>query len=68
MKRSCNECKALDTFSFPNARCGLGFRIQGSKEYEGITVAWKPLEECPKPETQADFCYISNLKMKGKLV
>lgn len=66
MKRSCNGCKALNTCFNPS--CDLGFKIQGFKEWEGLTISWRPLEECPKPKTQSDFCYLSGLKMKGKLV
>lgn len=60
MKRNCNGCRALDTAFKP--RCTLGFDIQGSKEYEGLTLEWKPLEECSKPKTYSEYIYLHNLK------
>jgi hypothetical protein len=64
MKRNCNECKALDTVFSP--RCNLGFKIQGAKEIYGLYVSWKPLEECPKPKTYADYCKLHNLRSQEK--
>lgn len=66
MKRSCNGCRALDTYFKPE--CLLGFKIQGCKEIEGMVVSWKPLEECPKPKTFSEYIYLYDLKMKGKTI
>lgn len=66
MKRNCNECRALDTIFTP--RCNLGFKIQGCKEIYGLTVSWKPLEECPKPKTLSEYAYLHDLKMRGKII
>lgn len=66
MKRNCNDCKALETNFEPY--CSLGFKIQGCKKYENITVSWKPLEECPKPKTHSDYSYYYNLKSQGKII
>ena len=65
MKRNCNNCKALDAI---NKYCTLGFRIQGHKDFEGITLSWKPLEECPKPKTYSKYTYLYNLKMQGRII
>ncbi len=66
MKRSCNNCRALDTHFKPT--CLLGFKIQGCKEVYGLTTSWKPLEECPKPKTISEYYYLFGLKTQGKLI
>lgn len=61
MKRNCNNCKALQKdFCGYGYRCVLGYKIEGLKEYEGITVSYKPLEECPKPKTFSDYVSFLN--------
>lgn len=66
MKRTCEGCRALDT-TF-RTRCDLGFEISASKQYYGLDVAWKPLEECPKPKTYNSYFYYQSLKSRGKLI
>lgn len=64
MKRTCEGCRALNT-TF-RTRCDLGFKITVSKQYCGLDIAWKPMEECPKPKTISEYYYLQNMKMKGK--
>jgi hypothetical protein len=64
MKRTCNGCKALDT-TF-QAQCKLGYNIEIAKEYDHISVSWKPLEECDKPMTTSDFIYAYGIRMKQR--
>ncbi len=51
MKRNCNGCKALIQESQTSCICLLGKSIKSDKSLYGITVSYKPLEECPKPLT-----------------
>ncbi len=55
MKRNCNGCKALQQDSQVTCRCVLNKKITSSKMLYGLTVEYKPLEECPKPMTNAAF-------------
>lgn len=64
MKRTCDGCRALNTIFEP--KCDLGFKILANKQYCGINIGWKPLEECPKPKTIKDYFYLRSMKMYGK--
>lgn len=56
MKRNCNNCKALvKSFSGIGCECQFGHKIEATKHYYGVPVAYKPLEECPKPTTFKAF-------------
>lgn len=47
MKKSCNNCKALD-----GDKCILGHKIKSNIMYENcIVLSYKPTEECEKPIT-----------------
>ncbi len=54
MKRSCDGCKAFSFRDKYEGKCDLGFKIDGMK--------WKPLEDCPKPRTNIEFCRIATCK------
>lgn len=54
MKRTCNGCKALSQSKY--FYCELGYKLTSKREYEGITIECKPLEECPKPKTNDEYC------------
>jgi len=62
MKRNCNGCRA-----FANIRggvCELNYRLDSNRQYKGITLEWKPLEECPKPKTY-DQLFDAQMKRRG---
>ena len=64
MKRTCNNCKALDKTG--DFYCRLGYKIE-RKVWEGsITISCKPKEECEKPLTISDFIEIYNKKKSRK--
>jgi|GEM_PF-5643490 len=67
MKRNCNNCKALSKNS-KFTYCELGFEITGNKEYGGLVINYKPIEDCPKPKTVSKYAYLIDLRMKGKLI
>ena len=50
-KRTCNNCKAE-----VQGLCDLGYDSDIYKVYHGITVSYRPLEPCPKPITNPDWC------------
>lgn len=58
IKKTCHGCKAYD-----NCGCLLGYKTENKtiKGFEGLSVGRIPLEVCPKPKTNTDFC---NLIMK----
>lgn len=57
MKRTCNNCKALEkSLSHLGCQCRLGHNIECVKEYYGVPVSYKPLEECEKPLTFWELC------------
>ncbi len=58
MKKTCNDCKALNTTFVP--KCDLGYRIEGVSKLWGVTISWKPLEKCPKPKTYKDMCRLKS--------
>lgn len=59
MKRNCNGCKALiKDVQGIGCTCQLGHVIQSTKEVYGLSVEYKPLEECEKPMTFTALCKI----------
>jgi hypothetical protein len=49
MKRTCEGCRALNDKS-----CDLGYKTEWltpPKEFSGLFIGMKPVEECPKPKT-----------------
>lgn len=46
MKRSCKGCKALSETGIIGYKCELGYKTDSFM---------KPLEECPKPRTYAQY-------------
>lgn len=56
MKRNCNNCKALiQNLSGIGCCCQLGHKIECTKEVYGLSVSYKPLEECSKPTTYKEL-------------
>ena len=55
MKKTCEGCKALELSQY-TARCLLGYKFD---------ERFKPLEQCPKPKTYADF--FEEKKQKGTM-
>lgn len=54
MKRTCNDCRALDGHSSNSSySCELGFKVEHNDMHGKFNVRKipKPLEECPKPKT-----------------
>lgn len=59
MKRNCNNCTALKQhLSVTGCFCQLGYKIESTKEVYGLSVSYKPLEECEKPLTLKKLCDI----------
>ena len=50
MKRTCNGCRAASILRF----CYLGYNTE-IKYSSGFMRELVPLEDCPKPETNADY-------------
>jgi len=50
MKKSCDGCRALESSpcSKYEMQCVLGYLMDSFK--------WKPLEQCPKPRTNIQYC------------
>ena len=50
MKRTCNNCRALNGES-----CGLGYKVvyrgKGAKDHTGYFEGMRPTTNCPKPLT-----------------
>jgi hypothetical protein len=55
MKKTCNNCKALEKTGY-NYFCLLGYKMDGLNR--------KPLEDCPKPLNNNDFCNLLINKKK----
>lgn len=59
MKKTCNGCKALVSQATGEPwKCSLGHPIESAEELWGVTVTYKPLEECEKPKTFKQLCKI----------
>ena len=57
MKRTCNNCKALLEKSRVECICSLGKKIIATEKLYGcISTGYKPMEECPKPMTNLEYC------------
>lgn len=50
-KRTCEGCRAVDWWTHNSITCELKFNIDGKK---GI-----PLEPCPKPKNNREYCSFS---------
>lgn len=60
MKKSCNGCKALTSGSTGMPwECSLGHPIESAEKLWGLTVTYKPLEECEKTKTFKELCKIA---------
>lgn len=60
MKRTCNNCKALDKIG--EFSCRLGHKIECKVLESCITIGCKPKEECEKPLTISDYIRIYDMK------
>lgn len=70
MKKNCNGCKAFERkcgskiTGLGGGSCQLGFNLKDIYNIKtGAFIESKPLEDCPKPKTLADYVFQSNKKI-----
>lgn len=53
MKRSCNNCRALDIAN-EHYFCAIGYKVN-QVYINNLLIGAKPKEDCPKPKTYNDY-------------
>ena len=63
MKKTCNNCKALENFG-----CSLGYKVEKKTKFinDWPIVVCVPKGECPKPKTIKEYIGLYNNKLGVK--
>jgi hypothetical protein len=68
MKRTCDKCRALNSWRRFGVDCNLGFKIKSfyknDMHKKFLFYSYKPLEECPKPLTINNYMELKITKIQ----